>query len=56
MKVLTKNVKIFFDCVGTCTNIETTRTDILDLIESGNPICPVCGEQMELSDECLVTN
>jgi len=55
MRVLTKNVKVYFECGNDCKT-EPVETDVYDLIESGHPICSRCNEQMTLSDECLVTN
>ena len=56
VKVLTKNVKLIFECETDECRSDKVKTDIIDLIESGHPICPVCQSQMTLNDECLITN
>ena len=56
MKILTQNVKVFFECENDCPNSESVTTDVPDLIESGTPICPICNERMTLGNECLITN
>ncbi len=58
MKVLTKNIKLSFECENDCPeqNRRVIQTDPADLIESGHPVCPTCNEKMTLDNWCLVTN
>ena len=57
MKVLTKNVKLFFECDEDCPkNGEIIESDPSELARSGPPICPVCNNETMMHDECLITN
>lgn len=57
MKVLTKNVKLYFECVTEgLPHSEVIESDPAELAMSGPPICPICNEEMAINDECLVAN
>jgi len=59
MRVLTKNVKLLFECPNDgaeCSNVDKITSDPYELARSGVPICPDCQEEMVLDDNCLITN
>lgn len=57
MRVLTKNIKIIFECDEECPKKgEPIETDPADLAASGPPICPICNEETAINEWCLVTN
>ena len=60
MKILTQNVKLYFECVNDnedkCPTPQKTISDPYELTLPGVPICSVCNEEMVISDECLITN
>lgn len=61
MKVLTKNVRLQFDCWnnndGKCPTPQTKEISLTSLIEFGGPpVCPICDTIMIVKDECLVVN
>ena len=60
MKVLTKNIKLFFECVTDddkrCPTPQKQESDPAELALSGPPVCPVCQEEMAIDEWCLMTN
>jgi hypothetical protein len=59
MKVLTKNVKLYFECdtdLSDCPAPQKEESDPHELTISGVPICQRCGSEMVLDPECLITN
>jgi len=55
MQVLTRNVKLKFECVEVeCGNV--IEVDPYELQRSGSPICPDCQKEMAIDDTCLITN
>ena len=56
VKVLTKNIEITFECTNECPSHEIIKTDPSDLADSGPPVCSMCNNVMEISDQCIVKN
>jgi len=60
MKVLTKNVKLQFECSNVdkyrCPSPQTKDVQVSVVVDSGRPVCTTCNRTMKLNDECLVIN
>jgi hypothetical protein len=60
MKVLTKNVKLHFECWNEddrkCPTPRTKEVHLQTVVECGPPICPTCNEEMKLNNECFIVN
>jgi hypothetical protein len=57
MKVLTNNIKLFFECCNDiCLDRKKEESGPNELCLSGVPICPTCEDEMELEDECIIKN
>lgn len=61
MKVLTKNLKVFFECLNQqntdiCPYGERVEMNVVTLAKSGSPKCPACKGEMTIENEALVTN
>jgi hypothetical protein len=56
MKVLTRNVKLIFECNNNCSYDQETEMNPSKLILVGIPSCPKCNEKMSVKDECLIIN
>ncbi len=60
MKVLTKNVQLMFTCKNeNCPDGPSTdryESDPVELCKSRIPICPVCGYNLSIDQECFIKN
>jgi len=57
MKVLTTNVEFKFTCENeSCDNEDPETSDVFDLCNSGTIICPSCGSEMVVDQECIIKN
>jgi len=60
MKVLTKNVKLHFECWNEndskCPSPQTKEVQLASVVECGPPVCDTCNTVMTLNDECLIIN
>jgi len=57
MKVLTKNIKLYFECDEDCPRRgKVIESDPAELARSGPPVCSVCNNETAINDECIIAN